>query len=154
MWQTDRWITGIQHAAPATNPCNPWYDFVPNVNITAQTNLPDINAVIRNHQLALFEHTPKFLGPYSYVHTIWRRTTKFESTNEEPITLKERLEAIARKEIHLERNEMTEEQFDQLSKLIYKNLDLFATELTDLVGTDIVTHNIDTGDSPPIRKRP
>ena len=77
-----------------------------------------------------------------------------ESTNEEPTTLKERLEAIARKEIHLERNEMTEEQFEQLSKLIYKNLDLFATELTDLVGTDIVTHNIDTGDSPPIRKRP
>ena len=41
-----------------------------------------------------------------------------ESTNEEPITLKERLEAIAKKEIHLERNEMTEEQFEQLSKLI------------------------------------
>ena len=49
---------------------------------------------------------------------------------------------------------MTEEQFVQLSKLIYKNFDLFATELTDLVGTDIVTHNIDMGDSPPIRKRP
>ena len=77
-----------------------------------------------------------------------------ESTNEEPTTLKERLEAIARKEIHLERNEMTEEQFDQLSKLIYKNLDLFATELTDLVGTDIVTQNIDTGDALAIRKRP
>ena len=41
-----------------------------------------------------------------------------ESTNEEPTTLKERLEAIARKEIHLERNEMTEEQFEQLSQLL------------------------------------
>ena len=49
---------------------------------------------------------------------------------------------------------MTEEQYEQLSKLIYDNLGLFATSLKDLVGTDAVTHHIDTEDSPPIRKRP
>ena len=30
-----------------------WYHFVPNVNITAQTNLPDVNAVISNRRLDL-----------------------------------------------------------------------------------------------------
>ena len=74
--------------------------------------------------------------------------------NDVPTTLAERLEAIASREIKLERHEMTEEQYEQLSKLIYDNLDLFTTSLKDLVGTDAVTHHIDTEDSPPIKKQP
>jgi len=37
---------------------------------------------------------------------------------------------------------------------LYKNEDLFARDMSDLVGTDVLYHAIDTDDADPIRKRP
>ena len=82
------------------------------------------------------------------------RQESMESDNDVNLTLNERLTVLAEKEINLKRHDMTDEQFDTLSKLLYTNLDLFATSTKDLIGTDVVKHDIDTGDSPPIRKRP
>jgi len=54
---------------------------------------------------------------------------------------------------------MSAKEFATLIDLIHRNLDLFATSLKDLVGTDIMYHyiyyhTIDTGTAEPVRKRP
>lgn len=46
-----------------------------------------------------------------------------------------------------------DKELDELITLLYRNRDLIATSLMDLPGTDVLLHRIDTGDSPPIRKR-
>jgi len=65
----------------------------------------------------------------------------------------EQLEVIRSKGINLEQNSLNEEEFRRLVNLIYHNTDLFATGMRDLVGTDVVSHDIDTGDAKPVRKR-
>lgn len=42
---------------------------------------------------------------------------------------------------------------EQLFCLLYDNMDLMATSVAELPGTDIIRHRIKTGDSPPIHKR-
>jgi len=49
---------------------------------------------------------------------------------------------------------LTSEQYTKLTTLLYKNQDLFAAGMTDLVGTDVLYHTIDTGDADSVRKRP
>jgi len=63
-----------------------------------------------------------------------------ETDNDTTLTLQERLTALAEKEIDLKRHNMTDEQFDTLSKLLYAHLDLFAISIKDLAGTDVVKH--------------
>src|SRR5664279_2258216 len=48
---------------------------------------------------------------------------------------------------------VTGPDLDNLITLLYNNIDLMATSLNDLPGTDILLHRIDTGNSPPIRTR-
>ena len=57
------------------------------------------------------------------------------------------------KGINLDQNSLNEEEFKRLVNLIYFNTELFATGMRDLVGTDVVSHDIDTGDAKPVRKR-
>ena len=61
--------------------------------------------------------------------------------------------AIEAKQISLADTSVTGRDLDNLIALIYNNLDLVATSLNDLPGTDILLHRIETGDSPPIRTR-
>jgi hypothetical protein len=42
---------------------------------------------------------------------------------------------------------------DTLIRLLYRNLDIMAASLAELPGTSVLRHRIDTGDSPPVRKR-
>ena len=69
------------------------------------------------------------------------------------MTVDDQLKAIAEKGIKLEQNSLSREQFEKLTNLIFRNLDLFATGMKDLVGTDVLYHSIDTGDADPVRKR-
>ena len=69
------------------------------------------------------------------------------------MTVDDQLKAIAEKGIKLEQNSLSREQFEKLTNLIFRNLDLFATGMKDLVGTDVLYHSIDTGDAEPVRKR-
>jgi len=46
----------------------------------------------------------------------------------------------------------TQTQREQLVAFLYNNRDLFATDLSDLPSTHMVTHTIDTGDAAPIRQ--
>jgi hypothetical protein len=45
------------------------------------------------------------------------------------------------------------EELDQLIRSLYENMDIMATSIAELPGTDIMRHRIETGDSTPIRKR-
>jgi len=69
------------------------------------------------------------------------------------VSLEGQLESISQKGIKLEKNSLKDEEYRQLVGLIYQNVDLFATGMKDLEGTDIVRHEIDTGNARPIRKR-
>jgi hypothetical protein len=61
--------------------------------------------------------------------------------------------ALAAKQISLTDTAVTGPDLDNLITLLYRNLDLVATSLNDLPGTDIMFHRIDTSDSPPIKTR-
>ena len=76
-----------------------------------------------------------------------------QDNNEKSVSLEGQLKSISQKGIKLEKNSLKDEEYRQLVGLIYQNVDLFATGMKDLVGTDIVRHEIDTGDARPIRKR-
>ena len=61
--------------------------------------------------------------------------------------------ALDAKKISFEGTAMQGKDLEALIKLLYNNIDLFATSLSEMPGTDVMLHRIDTGDSPPIRKR-
>ena len=42
----------------------------------------------------------------------------------------------------------------KLIALLYANWDLFTSDLSELPGTDLMTHTIDTGDARPIKQQP
>jgi len=80
----------------------------------------------------------------------WNNT---QDNTEKSVSLEGQLESISQKGIKLEKNSLKDEEYRQLVGLIYQNIDLFATGMKDLVGTDIVKHEFDTGNARPIRKR-
>ena len=66
------------------------------------------------------------------------------------INLEEQIEELEKKGIRLKRNNLSDDQFSRLVALIHKNIDLFAVDLSDLPGTDIIYHVIDTGAAQPV----
>jgi len=76
-----------------------------------------------------------------------------QDNTEKSVSLEGQLKSISQKGIKLEKNSLKDDEYRQLVGLIYQNVDFFATGMKDLVGTDIVKHEIDTGDARPIRKR-
>ena len=69
------------------------------------------------------------------------------------VTKNEMLAALETKSISLSDTALQGEDLDNLIRLLYDNLDLFSVGLSDLPGTDILLHRIDTGDSPPVQKK-
>ena len=69
------------------------------------------------------------------------------------VSVEEMRKAVMDKKIPLEDTVLTGNDLDNLIRLLYENLDLFASELADMPGSDVMLHRIDTGDSPPIRRR-
>ena len=70
------------------------------------------------------------------------------------ITHAQKLESLVEKGITLQQNSLTTEEFHKLVDLIFRNKDLFATSMHDLVGTKVEVMHIDKGDAKPVRKRP
>jgi len=64
-----------------------------------------------------------------------------------------KLEIVTEKGINLQQNSLSLVEYYDLINLLFKNRDLFATGMHDLVGTDVVEMEIDTGDAQPVRKR-
>ena len=74
----------------------------------------------------------------------------FENSN---ISVAEQLQIIQETGLNLKTNTMTDLQFQQLTALILHNLDLFATSVSDLVGTNLPKMHIETGNAKPVRTR-
>jgi len=64
--------------------------------------------------------------------------------NEVTVPFSEQLDSLAAKGITLQQNSLTLDEFHSLTELIYRNKDLFATSMHDLVGTNVETMPIST----------
>jgi len=73
--------------------------------------------------------------------------------NDDNITYARRLEILTEKGINLQQNSLALDEYYDLIDLLFENRDLFATSMHDLVETDVVEMEIDTGDVQPVRKR-
>jgi len=65
----------------------------------------------------------------------------------------QKLEILAEKRDTLQQHSLKTDEFHKLVDVIFRNKDLFATSMHDLVGTKVETMHIDTGDAKPVRKR-
>jgi hypothetical protein len=63
-------------------------------------------------------------------------------------------QAVEAKGISFKQTSVTGKDLDDLITFLYRNRDLMATNLKDLVGTDAMLMKIDTQNHPPIRSRP
>jgi hypothetical protein len=68
-------------------------------------------------------------------------------------SVQEMREAIEKKGITLEGTVTEGKELNKLMTLLYRNSDIFATCLKDLVGMDIIQYDIDIGYHPPIRQK-
>ena len=108
-------------------------------------------------------NAPIFIPSYTALATIssvsssevheYNKTTESVSEDLQPSIEQQRL-AVRDLGIEVEGTGYNSHQLDSLYSLIYNNRDLFASDLRDLPGTDLVYHHIDTGDAAPIRQRP
>jgi len=101
-------------------------------------------------QIFLRSHMP--IGELAPVTIASISATSHQRANQLP-SVSEMRTALEDKQISLTDTAVTGCDLDNLITLLYNNLDLVATSLNDLPGTDIMLHRIDTGDSPPIRTR-
>ena len=91
------------------------------------------------------------LSPVREVHQSVA-AVKCEDTLQQ-LSIAEMCEALKAKKLILDDITVTGEDYDNLIRLLYKNIDLFATSLAELPGCDVLLYRIDTGDSPPIHRR-
>ena len=84
-----------------------------------------------------------------------QKNSDFVSSVSETDTLThdQRLQALQNLGLKMEKDKITDEQFERLTSFLYSNRDLFATDLADLPGTDIVLHEIETTTNIPVRQR-
>jgi hypothetical protein len=61
--------------------------------------------------------------------------------------------ALEEKGISFKNTVVTGADLDNLITLLYKNIDLMATSIHDLPGSDVLLYHIDTGDHPPVSSR-
>ena len=76
---------------------------------------------------------------------------KTQTSNEVPI--EKCREALDKKGVKISGQNLTECEQNKLTRLLFDNLDIFASSLSELPGTDLVKHHIDTGDHKPVRLR-
>ena len=55
--------------------------------------------------------------------------------------------------IKLDRESLTQDEYDRLACFLADNVDIFARSMADLPGTDRAVHDVDTGSAAPVRQR-
>ena len=121
------------------------------VTITIPTKTPiatieplDINLSQNQHLL-----TQRRSAHPTFVNTI----TAHKDNVTPDLTHEQKISALTALGLVLDKNELTDPQFEALVSLLYDNKDLFATSFKDLPGTDLVMHKIDTTTEIPFRQR-
>jgi hypothetical protein len=71
----------------------------------------------------------------------------------ELLSMDEKRQALELKGFSIEGNALRGRVLDQFIQLLHENMDMIATIVAELPAVDILTHRIEIGDSPPIRKR-
>jgi len=87
-------------------------------------------------------------------HTPSRAGQQTIDTIGPPKSLADMERTLSQLDIKLEKTQLTSQQYTDLCTLVFQNRDLFATQMSQLPGTSLVAHHIDTGDARPIRSRP
>ena len=77
-----------------------------------------------------------------------------QSTDTSKISEKEKIRQIESKGIRVPENNISHENKTKLIELLYANLDLFATNYSELPGTDLIELKVDTGDAKPVYRPP
>jgi len=99
-------------------------------------------------------HTPPGITSSIPINAI-SEYTKSNSPQPTPsIDSNAQLQELQAKGLEVDVTGFSDEQRNKLIALLYANRDLFTSDLSELRGTDLMTHTIDTGDARPIRQRP
>ena len=69
------------------------------------------------------------------------------------VSHEQRLSDLQNMGITLKQNELTDDQFHKLSAFLFDNKDLFASDVTDLPGSNIMVHHFDTTTEVPVRQK-
>ena len=82
-------------------------------------------------------------------------SNKIQQFNEKEakITYEQKLTALNMEGISLSDSVMTGNDLTSLVELLYRNIDLFATNLDEMTGCKVLKHRIETGSNPPVRLR-
>ena len=70
------------------------------------------------------------------------------------VTLEEAKKIVSDLKIDLTNSDLNEDDKNKLIVFLAQNKDMFATEMSQLGVTDLITHHIDTGSSKPVKQRP
>jgi hypothetical protein len=93
------------------------------------------------------------IGKLSPVHVYPMVATVSERPTDITVSIEDMRKALEAKKLSLDGVVLKGGDLDNLIRLLYNNIDLFATSFADLPGCDVLLHRIDTGDSPPVHKR-
>jgi Reverse transcriptase (RNA-dependent DNA polymerase)/RNase H-like domain found in reverse transcriptase len=69
------------------------------------------------------------------------------------LSIEQQRNALEEKEISLTDTALVGKDLDSLIELLYRNIDIMATTVAELPGTNVMLHRINTGTNPPVRKR-
>ena len=94
-----------------------------------------------------------FLPPGSVCEISQSPSENGGTSSKEEITLEECKKALEAKGLDIKIDGLTKDQFEQFCRLLHKNLDVFASSVFDMPGTDLVEHRIELTDTRPIRQR-
>jgi hypothetical protein len=90
------------------------------------------------------------VGTIAAVHTEPISEPRCSTTGAQPSVADMRA-ALEAKGISFKDTALKGTDLEGLICLLYRNMDIMATSLAELPGTDVLRHRIDTGDSPPVR---
>ena len=85
--------------------------------------------------------------------TIQEHDMNNSNANHSVVTMEDKLRAIEAKKISLKNTALKGIDFSNLVDLLYENIDLFASDLSEMPGCKLLKHRIDTGNHPPVRLR-
>jgi len=119
------------------------------ISLPANTAIATIEPIdVNDHDNRRLLNRRRFIPP-TYVNSISAQSTKLQPE----MTHEQRYKALQAIGLPLEKDKLSDTEYEALVKLLFDNKDIFATSLKDLPGTDLVMHTIETTTETPIRQR-
>jgi hypothetical protein len=93
------------------------------------------------------------IGTIAHVTPETQNSTIKRTSDKPKLYIEQQRKALGEKEISLKYAALVGKDLDNLIELLYRNIDIMATTVAELPGTNVMLHRIDTGTNPPVRKR-